>query len=475
MKTLIFILATLLVVPLLQAQLTNNGNLQFHSGMSIAIKGDFANNGSFADSSKTVILNGNSVQSISGSAATGFNNLTLVNASGAQLQRNVFVTKTLVLESGPIELNSNTLTILNDQTTAISRINGYIECEKTDNSSIVAWQISSTVGSHIIPLATSTGEYIPFTVSVTSGDVGLFSLSTYPTSSDNTPLPVSPVTVTHLFDLNYIDNSSNVADRFWHLTKSGVGGVATLTFTIAATEAAGVSTMIAQRWNESAQGWDAPLPEQTATATSVTVPDVSSFSTWALASSDNPLPVELLTFIAEKNDKTVLVSWTTATETNNDYFVIEKTTDFVHFSEVTQIDAAGNSNMLINYSITDYQPFSGVSYYRLQQTDFSGQTEYSEFAAVNFDPTNQTSVMVYPIPATAGELNIRLNNFNDGPVLIEITDMQGRCKYSKMFEVNSLDMDFWLPDTEFLGEGPMLIIVSGFDGMTTQKILIRKK
>lgn len=475
MKTLIFILATLLVVPLLHAQLTNNGNLQFHSGISIAIKGDFANNGSFADSSQTVILNGNTVQSISGSAVTGFNNLTLINALGAQLQRNVFVTKTLVLERGPLELNSKTLTILNNQTSAISRTNGYIVSEKTTNSSVVAWQISSSTGNHVIPLATSTGVYIPFTVSVTSGDVGLFTLSTYPTATDNTPLPLSPVTVTHLFDFNYIDNSSNVADRFWHLTKSGSGGVATLTFTIAATEAAGVSTMIAQRWNESTQGWDAPLPGQSATATSVTVPDVSSFSTWALASSDNPLPVELLTFTAEKNDETVLVSWATATETNNDYFVIEKTTDFVHFSEVTQIDAAGNSNMLINYSITDYQPFPGVSYYRLQQTDYSGQTEYSQFAAVNFDPTNQTSVIVYPIPATAGELNIRLTNFKNGPVLIEITDMMGRYEYRKMFEVNSTDMDFWLPETEFLGEGPMLINVSGFDGITTQKILIRKK
>jgi len=475
MKTLIFILSFLLFAQLLQAQLCNTGNLQVHPGASIAIKGDITNNGSLTDSGQIVILNGTSVQNISGSASTVLNNLKLTNASGTRLQRNVSVTKSLALDIGPLDLNSNSLTILNSQTSAISRSNGYIVSENTGNSSILAWQINSAPGNHIVPLAKTTGEYIPFTISVTSGDIGLFTISTYPTAIDNTPLPVSPVAVTHLLDFNNTDNSGNVADRFWHLTKNGASGVATLTFTVTAAETSGISTLIAQRWNETVQGWEIPLPGQTSTATSATVPGVSSFSTWVLASSDNPLPVELLTFTAEKIDETVLVSWTTASETNSHYFLVEKTADFIHFTDVTQIDAAGNSNMLINYAITDYQPFSGISYYRLQQTDFSGQTEYSQFAAVNFDPTNQINVEVYPIPASAGELNIRLTNFKNGPVLVEITDMMGRCEYSKMFDVIGPDMDFWLPGTEFLSDGTLLIHVSDFDSTTTQKILIHKK
>jgi len=64
---------------------------------------------------------------------------------------------------------------------------------------------------------------------------------------------------------------------------------------------------------------------------------------------------------------------------------------------VKQVEGAGNSNRLLNYSAIDPSPFSGISYYRLKQTDYDGQYEYSQIRAINF--ASSTKVIIYPNPA----------------------------------------------------------------------------
>ncbi|MBK9423627.1 MAG: hypothetical protein IPN54_05800 [Bacteroidetes bacterium] len=85
-----------------------------------------------------------------------------------------------------------------------------------------------------------------------------------------------------------------------------------------------------------------------------------------------PLPVELLYFNAFKYNEQVKVEWVTATEINNDYYIVERSSDGTDFEMVEVVPGAGNSNFLINYFIFDKDPFSGKSYYRLKQVDFDG-------------------------------------------------------------------------------------------------------
>lgn len=89
------------------------------------------------------------------------------------------------------------------------------------------------------------------------------------------------------------------------------------------------------------------------------------------------LPVELLYFAAQCGNKTgeAELRWETATELNNDYFTIEKSTDGISFREIAQIAGAGTTSEKHTYLFTDTELPSAMVYYRLRQTDFNGVTE----------------------------------------------------------------------------------------------------
>jgi hypothetical protein len=106
----------------------------------------------------------------------------------------------------------------------------------------------------------------------------------------------------------------------------------------------------------------------------------ASFSTveFTIASStdDNPLPVTLIEFTAKvENENQVALSWKTTAEINNDYFIVERSRDGVVFEEVDRINGNGTTTEMSSYQTTDYDPFKGISYYRLRQVDYDGEQE----------------------------------------------------------------------------------------------------
>ncbi|MEY4594240.1 MAG: hypothetical protein RIQ47_650 [Bacteroidota bacterium] len=110
------------------------------------------------------------------------------------------------------------------------------------------------------------------------------------------------------------------------------------------------------------------------------------------------LPIELAKFDARNEGSKVKLEWATATEVNNDFFTIERSKDGKLFEPLQLVDGAGNSSMTINYSVYDEKPLSGISYYRIKQTDFDGAFSYSEMIAVRRN-SNGTGLALYPNPA----------------------------------------------------------------------------
>jgi hypothetical protein len=103
----------------------------------------------------------------------------------------------------------------------------------------------------------------------------------------------------------------------------------------------------------------------------------------SMPSYDCVLPITLSSFTAEKyKGDDVIIRWTTSSEINNDYFVIEKSANGKDFSELSTVDGAGNSTSNLYYNVTDDRPFNPVSYYRLKQVDYDGTTTYSNIVAV---------------------------------------------------------------------------------------------
>lgn len=111
----------------------------------------------------------------------------------------------------------------------------------------------------------------------------------------------------------------------------------------------------------------------------------------------SPLPVELLFFDANRKNDEVTVDWITASEINNDYFIVERSSNGIGFHELDRIQGAGNSTQLITYNLIDQHPLDGMSYYRLRQVDYDGHIEYSKIARVDFQ--SGSFGFLYPNPA----------------------------------------------------------------------------
>lgn len=109
------------------------------------------------------------------------------------------------------------------------------------------------------------------------------------------------------------------------------------------------------------------------------------------------LPIELVSFNAVPENRQVKLNWQTASETNNDYFTVERSPDGISWSGILMVQGSGNSSSNLFYENTDPHPFNGISYYRLKQTDYDGKTSISDPVSVKMNPGKDYTI--YPNPA----------------------------------------------------------------------------
>ncbi len=134
-----------------------------------------------------------------------------------------------------------------------------------------------------------------------------------------------------------------------------------------------------------------------------------------------PLPVELISFNAnENNNNQVDVTWSTATEINNNYFEEYRSTDATNWEFLERVTGAGNSNMLNNYHVLDPLPANGINYYLLKQIDFNGDVTDFEITSVNVNSDNQ--LLVYPNPV---ENDLTIAQQSNEPLQYEIINSYG--------------------------------------------------
>ena len=143
------------------------------------------------------------------------------------------------------------------------------------------------------------------------------------------------------------------------------------------------------------------------------------------------LPVELSSFEAQCNDGLAELNWTTASEINNDYFTIERSSDAVNFESIATVNGNGNSATIINYSWTDDNPINETAYYRLKQTDFNGAVEYHGIKSTNCEQSNNISI--YPNPFE-NSFRVQLSSSTTYPITIEVMDYLGRTVHSQKIE-----------------------------------------
>jgi len=167
----------------------------------------------------------------------------------------------------------------------------------------------------------------------------------------------------------------------------------------------------------------------------------SSFSPFGFGSGGggNPLPIDLISFTGEIVDNYVILEWTVASQINNDHFTIDKSLDFENWEEFSIIPGAGNCNETMTYKTYDENPYGGVSYYRLSQTDFNGEYKIFKPISLMYDKPIKLSIRPNPV---GEELNLYLGENLRGMTTVTIVNTRGQKIYNKSFlgEYNMINL-----------------------------------
>ena len=352
----------------------------------------------------------------------------------------------LVVNGGVITISSGaSLVIDNPDNTAITIIgSGYIQSEGIDNK--IIWNIGPGNGNtYTVPFG-NAANYLPLQFNAASG-IGangqvVFSTYTTPTWKNSDYLPPGVTNVNN----GGADNSAKLIDRFWQIKPQGYTTKPTLTnlsFTYSDLEYAAPNTiaegnLFAQRWNSSLQSWSDYVPTSSinTSTNNVNIASVNGsqlYDWWTLADQSSPLPITMVYFNATVNNKQVVTSWQTVFESNSSHFEVWRSHNAQQFEYVGRIAAAGNSNTTLDYTLTDSNPYPGISYYRLKGIDKDGAFKWSSIEKVNLD--GGANIFLSPNPATSYiSINAGMGAVNKKPVA-RLYDAKG--SLLKLFTITS--------------------------------------
>ncbi|MEO6903905.1 MAG: T9SS type A sorting domain-containing protein [Bacteroidia bacterium] len=447
----------------------------FTAGSIINITGNWTNTGGIINGGTcTATFMGTSAQIIGGLIQTTFYNLVLNNTAPTSpqitLARNTDVVNKLTMTAGKTNLAGYTLTL-----GASSAVPGSLDYtagwlyggdfKRYFNTSAIV--IGAAAGH--FPIG-SAYDYRPFWVShtlslLTGGSITVSHTGIYPCFRQT---------------VNFIDLTwglgttvKYLSESYWSMSMSGIGSLLSV-FTVRA-QATGLG--LVNNVNDlnlslssgvlglfSSSAGTITNPQVNRTGLSVTNLLGRGTNTFYVGSKTNlsPLPISLLKFDAHLQDnKTVAVNWATASETNNDYFTVEKSADAINFEKVVSIKGAGNTTMMVKYNTTDYNPLTGQSYYRLKQIDFDGKFTYSNIIAIN--AIADQSLTIFPNPSSTND-NIQMNIPNDlkgKEVLINVHDLQGRNIYSESLIVDNIKKSTTIISEKLNSGSYMINIISG--------------
>lgn len=144
--------------------------------------------------------------------------------------------------------------------------------------------------------------------------------------------------------------------------------------------------------------------------------------------AQSPLPIELIDFTATLIGDRVLLKWRTASELNNDYMTIERSTSpqsGLSFVEIGRVAGAGTSQEVHEYSLWDERPEPGLNYYRLRQVDFDGRETFSDVVVIQTGKTDTGELQAAPNPAS-GQLFVQWPAANSEGAMLYLLDADGR-------------------------------------------------
>jgi hypothetical protein len=181
-----------------------------------------------------------------------------------------------------------------------------------------------------------------------------------------------------------------------------------------------------------------------------------TFYDTAYVTASATVPVKLTIFTATKSDNDVKLNWQTASETNNDHFVIERSVNGFDFTAIGLRKGMGNKSTTSRYIYTDINVISKLNtpslYYRLKQVDNDGKTTYSSTEVVHLS-NKKAAITIYPNP-TRGDLTIITDIVSSHMAKIKVMNLMGTTVWTQSYQpltvTNSIDVQLQLPDGIYL-------------------------
>lgn len=147
------------------------------------------------------------------------------------------------------------------------------------------------------------------------------------------------------------------------------------------------------------------------------------------------LPIELLSFTGTCEKHHAVLNWATATETNNDQFVILKSPNYTDFRPIGYLDGAGNSNGLREYSFTDPEKNTEPMYYKIQQVDYDGQYSFSDVIVVNCEDDAEADIKIENLQ-DQGYLRLNFQSSPEENYDIYLIDINGKVIYKNSYRTS---------------------------------------
>lgn len=220
-------------------------------------------------------------------------------------------------------------------------------------------------------------------------------------------------------------------DRIWALaTTQAPTKAIPITFAWTADNDNGLTNFTAaQVWQEqgATANWVPITPPTDATARSIST-SVTSFSRWTVSNQDNPLPVSLSRFVAERQGPDVWLRWATASERNSARFEVERSVDGQQFQPIATVRSRGTATQATAYEQLDAQVAryqAAIVYYRLRQVDLDGTESFSPVRAVALGESSALRVQAYPNPFGAA-CTLAIEAPSVGPAMLVLRDALGR-------------------------------------------------
>jgi hypothetical protein len=183
----------------------------------------------------------------------------------------------------------------------------------------------------------------------------------------------------------------------------------------------------------------------------------------------NPLPVTLLSITGECKGGFNEIKWSTASEHNNDYYLIEKSTNGYEYTNIGKVAGAGNSNLISNYRFEDNGSNGKLVYYRLSQVDFDGKK--NELGVVTVSCKGNADTWIAYMNAN-NHMVLSTNYYNEDKLSIQLYDMQGRMKWNSDHSIQAGFAEH-IFDISSLSAGVYIVRVTDSNGLTSQRLLKR--